>query len=255
MLQKRGAWSRPPYLARNMTTPGMVFMSWLKTVCIVSLCLWMSTITVTRVHIGYTAYRAAEAMHEKEKYLLEKCNEPEFFYNMQYHTDLCAEVQENARSSPVLKAINTMAINTYMCGTHPCSEVIRAIASAIGWQILTALTVAAFVLINMAFFTMRNVSAWRMHTRENALRDRHGRHGLAYYPEYVHDLQVPAGGSHGIAGWLGNSSSTRLTIEDIGDDNGEANETTVLKNGVLTGAFANMRVRNQGGEVGMLRGV
>ena len=191
-----------------------------------------------RQHIGYTAYHAAVAVKEKEGYLLKKCEEPEFFYNMQYHTDLCKEVQENARSSPLLKAFNTMAINTYMCGTHPCSEVVRSIVSAIGWQILAALAVAGFVVINMAFLTMRNFSSWRSHRREAVLRDRHGRHGLAYYADYVHDLQNP-----GPAG--------RIQIQELeGGAGGTPDETMVLKNGVLTGAF----VRSRGGGGGDARG-
>ena len=105
--------------------------------------MWAFTLLVSRVFIFHEAWNHELDKREKEKYLLAKCEDPEFFHNIRFHTDICTEVAANARSSILLKALNTVAVNTHICGRHPCSEVLSGIVSRIGWQVSALLTAHA----------------------------------------------------------------------------------------------------------------
>lgn len=177
---------------------GMKTSSWIRT----ALCAWvamvLATVIITRLHIAVTAYNRAVDTRQKERYLLQKCSDPDFVYNLHHHAELCERLQANAQTSPVLVALNTAAINTHVCGTHPCSEVLHSLLRAIGWEFVAVGVVALFLGINMLFFTLQNFSTWRMSAREHALRTRRGVHGPAYYPpDHIQIEELGTGGNGG----------------------------------------------------------
>lgn len=57
---------------------------------------------------------------ENERWLLQQCSDPEFYFNLKEHTDLCAVVVANANSNAYLNALQTVAASAHMCGTSTC---------------------------------------------------------------------------------------------------------------------------------------
>lgn len=53
----------------------------------------------------YAAYKRACMRLEDEKWLLEKCREPVFYSKMRAHTQVCSEVETNARIGAVWAAL------------------------------------------------------------------------------------------------------------------------------------------------------
>jgi glucan phosphoethanolaminetransferase (alkaline phosphatase superfamily) len=64
------------------------------------------TLFTSRMYVFYDIYTELCAMVKGEQYLLQRCNDPEFFSNIRQHTDLCTTVFANARQNIFLKALN-----------------------------------------------------------------------------------------------------------------------------------------------------
>lgn len=95
-------------------------------------CLWTSIFLFTRIYLFYEAYQTESKKKEDERWLRIRCQEPEFYSNMKQHSDLCNQVEINARRSTFLTALHIVLDNTYLCGYESCLTLLGNITS---WMI------------------------------------------------------------------------------------------------------------------------
>lgn len=176
-----------------MTTPAMAFGTWLRTAFLTIFFLGFFTVVISWAYICHEAYYFELDKRDKERYLLHKCQDPEFFHNIRLHTDLCSEVEANARQWLLGKAAIYAFGNTYICGKKPCSETLGNIVSRLGWQACLLLAVLAFVSPNILYHLMHFHHLRNIRRREMELRERHNRYGTAYYQawEGLDGIAVP----------------------------------------------------------------
>ena len=117
-----------------MSTPAMAFGVGLRNVVVSFWLVWTVTFCISRVFLLHEAYIAESSKRIDERWLLEKCREPEFYSNIRQHTDLCTEVANNARGSLLLSALNSVAARTHACGSTPCLELVYSAVARLGWQ-------------------------------------------------------------------------------------------------------------------------
>lgn len=91
---------------------------------------WVCAFVFTRLYLFYTEYIQAVTKRENEEWLRVKCNDPDFFHKMKEHSDICLEVEQNARRSCVLQALNAVVNATYLCGFQSCQDMM---AQWMGW--------------------------------------------------------------------------------------------------------------------------
>lgn len=161
-----------------MSTPVMAFTIWFKHICIASWVIWVSTMVISRVYIFHQSYYSHLNRLDNEKYLVNKCKDPEFYSNIRQHTGICEEVTLNAKSSPFLNALNTMAINTYVCGTLPCSDIIQSALVRLGWQTIGALALLIILFHNVVLGMCRSFNARMLFRKERGLMDMHAKYGV-----------------------------------------------------------------------------
>lgn len=104
----------------------------------------------SRALIFHESYLHEYGKLEDERYLLERCKDAEFYSNIRQHTDICTQVYDNSRSSVLLKALNTMAVNTHMCGISPCVDFVQGAIYRIGWQAMGLLALVVLICPNFA---------------------------------------------------------------------------------------------------------
>lgn len=75
-----------------MSTPYMGLVCWTKSLIISYWFIWISTIILSRLHAFNEIYVSEKQKIIDERYLLEKCNDNEFFSNIRQHTDICIQV-------------------------------------------------------------------------------------------------------------------------------------------------------------------
>lgn len=88
---------------------------------------WLSVILVGRVFEFHTEYIAFVDQVASEKWLLDQCNDDNFYHNMAYHTDVCVQVQSNNKISPILYAMNASLANMKMCGFYHCETILSMV--------------------------------------------------------------------------------------------------------------------------------
>lgn len=54
--------------------------------------LWITAFCVTRIFALHEAYVSEVGRREDERWLLDKCADPEFYANLRQHSNLCTEV-------------------------------------------------------------------------------------------------------------------------------------------------------------------
>jgi len=91
--------------------------------------LWMCGFLVSRAHILHIQYHVITMQYENEAWLLEKCTQVEFYYNMKHHSSVCDNVSINTRKIPILAALEHMVENTYMCRYSLCFDIIDVVSS------------------------------------------------------------------------------------------------------------------------------
>lgn len=128
-----------------MSTPAMAFGAGLRNILVSLWLVWSLTFAISRIFLLHDAYISESNKRIDERWLREKCKEPEFYSNLRQHTDLCTEVEKNARSSLLLVALNKVASNTHACGTVSCLDLVFSMFSRLGWHV--ALLLLALVLV------------------------------------------------------------------------------------------------------------
>jgi hypothetical protein len=162
------------------------------------------TLFTSRMYVFYDIYTELCAMVKGEQYLLQRCNDPEFFSNIRQHTDLCTTVFANARQNIFLKALNKTlqglfpfeclflrffvflvtyryshtpfthaTVGTYLCGTQPCTELVQVVVSRLSWHVLICALVFIIFLPNLIIsftkiFQHRSISLLEHRLIQNA---------------------------------------------------------------------------------------
>ena len=135
-----------------MSTPAMAFGTGLRSVLVSLWVMWCATFLVSRAFLLHDAYISESNKRVDEKWLLKKCSEPEFYSNIRQHTDLCTEVEKNARTSLFLTALNSVALQTHACGSLSCLDLVFTAFSKLGWHV--ALLLLALVVVAPNFIYM-----------------------------------------------------------------------------------------------------
>lgn len=106
--------------------------------------LWTSIFIFTRIYLFYEAYQSESKKKEDERWLRIKCLEPEFFSNMKQHSDLCNQVEINARRSCFLTALHIVLDNTYLCGYESCLTLAGSVTT---WMIGAGMPFMIFLVV------------------------------------------------------------------------------------------------------------
>ena len=83
----------------RMSTPYMAFSSLLRNALAVFFSLWLATFLIVRAYAMHEAYIAEVGRRSDEKWLLNQCQDPDFYANLRQHSNLCTEVCSFCASS------------------------------------------------------------------------------------------------------------------------------------------------------------
>jgi hypothetical protein len=108
-----------------MSTPGHVFAAYLRSLFLVLSTVFCAGLFVSRAYIFYESYSAFSLKLKEENWLRLRCQDADFYSNMRQHTDLCAQVETNARSSVWLHALNMVFTSGHMCGARACMDYVH----------------------------------------------------------------------------------------------------------------------------------
>ena len=100
-----------------------------KNVCSVISVSWISILIVGRIYDFHVAYVSFLEQIKSEKWLLEHCEDDDFFHNLQHHTDVCRDVVANSRIWPSLYGINESAGKMKLCGLYDCGALFSMVYS------------------------------------------------------------------------------------------------------------------------------
>lgn len=146
----------------DMSTPMMRSAAWGMYCVAFLLFVYFFMILVTHAYNFHENYTAHTNKVAEEKWLLERCKDPEFYANMRQHSDLCETVSLNARRSAVLSALNAIAANTFLCGSQTCLSLIQGIINDLGWRLLAFLSICTLAVPHV-YWILANF--WRAHHR------------------------------------------------------------------------------------------
>eukprot|EP00961_Rhodomonas_salina_P024663 332250-Rhodomonas_salina.2 len=121
--------------------------------------LWVLTVVCTRLYLFHNAYIHHLQTIEDERWLLFQCQDPAFFANLKQHVSLCQQVEENARRTPVLVALNETVSVSSLCGAISCWDLIYYVQNG-GMSMVTVLSVTALALVAIVIPTANIVSRW-----------------------------------------------------------------------------------------------
>lgn len=187
-----------------MSTPAMAFGVGLRNVVVSFWMVWGITFFISRAFLLHESYVAEANKRMDERWLLEKCQEPEFYSNLRQHTDLCTEVARNARSSLLLTALNKVASQTHACGSTSCVEMAFSLFSRLGWQMGIVILLLMVAAPNFVYGMLLHVQ--RRRTR--------AAYGMVPYP------------GRGGGGGLGQGSYSYTMMMDDDDDECDFNNAS-----------------------------
>lgn len=75
-----------------MSTPYMAFSVLVRNAVLFFVTVWLGTFAVTRAYALHEAYVSEIGKRNDERWLLQKCSEPDFYSNLRQHSNLCTEV-------------------------------------------------------------------------------------------------------------------------------------------------------------------
>ena len=112
----------------------------------------------TRIYSLHEAYIAEIGRRSDERWLLKQCDDPEFYANLRQHSDLCTQVSNNARSSPFLRALNKVALQSmHLCGSMSCTDLASSIAFRLGWNAVVVGIVLLIAAPNILLMVFRSL--------------------------------------------------------------------------------------------------
>jgi hypothetical protein len=136
--------------------------------------MWGGTLFISRIYMFYNALNAEFTTKSDNSWLLRQCNDPEFFFNLKGHTDLCAEVVRNDRSNAWLNALYTVVSTTHMCGSTSCIEMVPFLLGSIShsffWPVVLCGCLMVFVGPSALFLLYRRCAMQRVEQMESVCR-------------------------------------------------------------------------------------
>ena len=143
---------------------------------VVSLCfgLWLVCFLFSRMHILHVSYNNIMQQRDDESWLLQQCDQHEFYHNMKQHSALCDELKGKSKNVAMFDAMQHVVDNTYLCGYTPCHLMLEAVSAwMLGRGFFFSLALAALVLLLPSLFmpiwrrNMNNMADKRMHQLYN----------------------------------------------------------------------------------------
>jgi len=163
---------------RIMTTPAMAFASCARIVLFSFLSIWIFTLVVSRLWSFHHALQSEFMKRKNESWLVKQCDDPEFYFRLKEHTDLCTTVTSNANSNPFLNALYSMAISTHLCGTSSCTEMLQSLLRKLGWQVVGLLLLLALFSPNILFLIYRSSVYRHLKNQERGLASSSAKHSV-----------------------------------------------------------------------------
>lgn len=170
--------------------------------------LWMAAMLVTRICALHEEYVAELGIRNDERWLVERCKDPDFYANLRQHSDLCTRVANNAQASIALRVLGrVMERSTHLCGDTSCGDVVAAMAARFGWHAVALLAATMVLAPNLLMMLMRAAMQRRIMSRmeEQAMllhdHDQGGAVGHHHHPA----LGAP------MMGWFSSDKSFPLT--------------------------------------------
>lgn len=167
-----------------MSTPAMAVTSCMRTILFSFLAMWLFTLTISRAWTFNNALQSELTKRKNERWLVERCGDPEFYFNMKEHTDLCANVIANANSSIILNSLYAMAVTTHLCGSASCTDMMQHFVQRLGWQIIGLMTLIVLFSPNLLFLLYRASSNRFVHGKERHLMAGTGKLGAGLRPDH-----------------------------------------------------------------------
>lgn len=111
------------------------------------LSVWLIFFVLTRIHMLHSAISRLSKERHNEHWLLEQCQQDEFYHNMKHHSTLCDEVSTNADDVLLLHAIREVVENSYVCGFQSCAEIVDVALASTAKQSMYVLVSGVCLLI------------------------------------------------------------------------------------------------------------
>ena len=119
---------------------------------------WSIAFAVTRLYYLQEEYIAEVGKRRDETWLLRQCNDPEFYANLRQHSDICTEVENNARASLLLRALSkVMERSMHICGNVSCTEAIYTLGFRMGWHAVIIGIVLLIAAPNILLMVLRSI--------------------------------------------------------------------------------------------------
>ena len=90
------------------------------------LLMWVCMFLLSRVHKLHEAYGMLEAERNNDEWLVEQCRKDDFYHNMKHHSSLCDSVQRKQYDILLLRAVERVIEETYLCGYDSCGQLLVA---------------------------------------------------------------------------------------------------------------------------------
>jgi hypothetical protein len=143
------------------------------------------SIVVSRVYIFYEAWSEFSLRRTDEAWLRERCKEPDFYANMRQHTDVCAQVEKNARASVLLHALN-VAFTTpgNFCGSkQSCLDYLNdLVVRGLMWPLVAVIGIF-MIMVPSILSSIARRSIWNRFDH----RARHIDASAPFYPSIEND--------------------------------------------------------------------
>ena len=170
----------------EMSTPAMAFASCARTVLYCVLSIWIFTLTVSRLWALHHSLQFELTRRKNEQWLVKQCDDPEFYFNLKEHTDLCATVISNSNSNLFLNALYSLATSTHLCGVSSCTDMFQSILQRLGWQVVGCIILLALFSPNALFILYRSSMSRHIRHTENGLMSSSKKYGLATDQDHQH---------------------------------------------------------------------
>ena len=137
---------------------------------------------MSRVYMLQSAYETHAQQRKDETWLLQQCENDEFYHNMRQHSQLCDTVSRNAQSILFMTALQSVLEQTYLCGYDPCETIIDRIAT---WLFGRGLPILLLVLLIVVL--MPTLLLPMLRKQMNIMADQHMRelyntpYGIGHY--------------------------------------------------------------------------
>ena len=119
-----------------------------------SLCALASIAGLDRLCVFHQTYTAISTKLESERWLVNQCQDPHFFSNMHQHSDLCFQVENNARVGAFMLSLRQL---TQSCLSPEILSTL-SVSRLASWPFLCCL--AALLLLGPSWLASSRARAW-----------------------------------------------------------------------------------------------